>query len=142
MLPDKLIITEGQWAAIVAEARANPGVEICGLLAGKGARVERVYFVPNTSPTPANRFRMDGRDFIAAYLDIEKQDWELTGIFHSHPGSENSGPSQTDVADANYPDALNLIVSVNGDTHASGQVFQIADGEVQEVPLEVAADTT
>ena len=137
MPPSTLRLTQGQLDDIVAQTRANPGIEVCGLLGGQGGMVRRVYPVPNSSPTPAVRFLMDDQTFVTAYFDIEERGWELVAIYHSHPAGAHTDPSPTDVADAGYPEALNLIVTFGSDGDPIARVFQIDGANVREVELEV-----
>jgi proteasome lid subunit RPN8/RPN11 len=139
MPPTTLRLTQRQLDDIVAQARANPGIEVCGLLGGQGAEVKRVYAVPNTSPTPAARFLMDDQSFVTAYFDIEDRGWDLVAIYHSHPAGARTDPSPTDVADAGYPEALNLIVTFGVDGEPVVRVFQIDDGSVREIELEIVS---
>lgn len=137
MHPPTLRLKQSQLDAIVAQARRSPGSEVCGLLGGQGAEVRQVYPVPNASPTPAVRFLMDGQPLVSAMLDIEARGWELVAVYHSHPAGVDAIPSPTDVANANYPEALNLIVSFDGRGEPVMRVFQIGDGLVREAELEI-----
>ena len=134
---DALQIAQDQIGVIVAQAQANPHVEVCGLLGGQGGRVLGVYPVENRSSTPAIHFLMGDQSFVDAYLDIEARGWDLVAIYHSHPVGTQAVPSPTDVANANYPETLNLIVSFDGDGQPVARVFRIIDGQVLEIRLEI-----
>ena len=139
---DVLQITKDQVDVIVAQAQVNPHVEVCGLLGGQGGRALGVYPVENRSPTPAIHFLMGDQSFVDAYLDIEARGWDLVAIYHSHPVGARAVPSPTDVANANYPEALNLIVSFDGDGQPVARAFRISDGQVSEVRLEIVPGET
>lgn len=81
--------------------------EACGLVAGQAGCAQAVYPITNELHSPV-RFRMDPREQLAAFEQIEEHGWELLAIYHSHPDGP-SAPSQTDVAEAYYPEALQLI---------------------------------
>ncbi len=108
-------------------------LEACGLLAGKGCRVESVFFVANAAQSPV-RFRMDPQEQLETFNQIEARGLELVGIFHSHPAGPER-PSPTDVAEAAYP-VVHLIWFVDGETwRARG--FWIEAGRVSEVDLHI-----
>jgi proteasome lid subunit RPN8/RPN11 len=76
-------------------------------------------------------------------LEIERQGWELLGIYHSHPHTQ-AYPSPTDVALAFYPDALYFIVSLADPDQPAVRAFRIVKdeldartGEISEEPIEV-----
>ena len=72
---------------------------------------------------------------IAAILEMEQADWELLGIFHSHPAGPPT-PSPTDVAAAYYPDSAYLICSP-GLVDWQMRAFEIRDGGVREIELRI-----
>lgn len=140
MPPSALRLTRKHLETIVSQARDRPFEEVCGLLGGQGGRVRGVFPVSNNAPTPETRFLMDDQSFIDAYFAIEKQGWELVAIYHSHPVGARSEPSQTDIADAAYPDALNLIVSFGRDGRSIVRAFHIGGGQAREVSVEIVVD--
>jgi proteasome lid subunit RPN8/RPN11 len=142
MPPQSLQLSQSQLDVIIAHARAYPGVEVVGLLGGQGGKVRGVYPLDNNSPSPEVSFLLGDQDFIDAYFDIEKQGWDLLAIYHSHPRGVSARPSPADVAHANYPEALNLIVSVDGRRQPVARVFQIVAGRVREVELNIVPGTT
>ena len=78
---------------------------------------------------------MDPEQQGEALRRIAERGEELLGIYHSHPKAP-AVPSQSDIAQAvHYPDAIRLIVSLDGPTEVGA--FRIADGRVEEVPLQV-----
>jgi [CysO sulfur-carrier protein]-S-L-cysteine hydrolase len=81
--------------------------EACGLLAGNNNQVLAVIPVNNILKS-RTQFRMDPRDQLTEFLNIEKNNWELLGIYHSHPQG-NAYPSETDIAQAYYPDIAYLV---------------------------------
>jgi proteasome lid subunit RPN8/RPN11 len=99
---------------IVAHLRGSLPAEGCGLLAvrpGEGGTVVATRFYPGTnldaSPT---RYTMDPVEVVAAFHDLDANDWSLGAIVHSHPATPPT-PSPTDLREAFYPEALMVIVS-------------------------------
>ena len=81
--------------------------EGCGLLFGRGQRVERVVPIQNAQHSPVH-FRLEPQAQLAAMQEADEQGLELLAIYHSHPrGPEH--PSVTDIEEAAYPQAAYLI---------------------------------
>ena len=97
--------------------------EGCGLLAGVGEKIHEVLPIENKEHSPV-RYRMDPQEQLNAFLYIEEKGWELLGIYHSHP----KGPetlSETDIAEAYYPDAIYVIISqMDGEWIVRGFSYQ------------------
>ena len=58
--------------------------EACGILAGRNETVKAVRPVTNQAHSPV-RFYMEPVELLHALEWIEKQQYELIAIFHSHP---------------------------------------------------------
>ena len=129
-----LVLSPAQWAAIVRHVQSEAPNEACGLLGGKDGVVQRVYPVVNAAHSPWE-YRMEAGAQVRAMLEIESAGWELTGIFHSHPGGPPA-PSATDVAQAYYPDSIYLILAPQAGVWR-GRAFTILAGVVTEFPVEV-----
>ena len=71
----------------------------------------RVIRCANSSPTPAVRYRIDPREQLAAFRAMDAAGEQLFAIYHSHPAS-TPYPSSTDRAEAFYPEALYVLVSL------------------------------
>ncbi len=121
---------------IVAHVRDEAPREACGLLAGRGGGISRVIRCANVHPTPTTRYVIDPREQLKAFRSIDAAGEELVGIYHSHPVSQPY-PSPTDRAEAHYPDAFYILVSLRtGDPEM--RAFRIgADDFVHEIPLAV-----
>jgi proteasome lid subunit RPN8/RPN11 len=101
-------------AQIVEHLRASLPAEGCGLLAvrreeGETAVAARFYPGTNLDASPT-RYTMDPAEVLAAFRDLDANDWSLGAIVHSHPATPPT-PSPTDLREAFYPEALMLIVS-------------------------------
>lgn len=135
MTKNGLILTKDQVREILAYLEAHAPLEACGLLAGKGARVEKALFVRNQAQSPV-RFVMDPHEQLQAFEWIDDHGLDLLGIFHSHPaGPETVSP--TDIAEAAY-EVVHVICSRrDGEWKLRG--FWIEDGKTVEVPLQITA---
>jgi len=88
----------------------------------------------NVHPTPTTRYVIDPREQLKAFRSIDAAGEELIGIYHSHPVSQPY-PSPTDRAEAHYPDAVYVLVSLRTAT-PEVRAFRIgADDFIAEVTL-------
>jgi proteasome lid subunit RPN8/RPN11 len=95
---------------IVAHAQAGYPEEVCGLVAGRDGAALAVCAGRNVSPTPTVAYEMDV-ETLMRMVEWEDAGLELLAIYHSHPQGPE-GPSETDVAQATYPNAAYIIVSL------------------------------
>ncbi|GJQ34078.1 MAG: hypothetical protein JETCAE01_00880 [Anaerolineaceae bacterium] len=129
-----LTITNEQLNKIIAHVDSQLPLEACGLLAGRGSRVESLIEVTNQAQSPV-RYVMDPIEQLKAFEWIESQGLELLGIFHSHPtGPETVSP--TDIADSAYSVVHVVLSRMHGEWRA--RAFWIEDEGHREVPLEVS----
>jgi len=125
-----IVIHASALAAIVAHAREAIPLECCGLLIGDANAVVESVASPNLSGDP-NRYLIDPAVHIAA-LRRARTGWPtVAGFYHSHPRSP-ADPSQTDIAEASYPDLLYLIVGL-GPEPPDVRLFRLADGNFHRV---------
>jgi proteasome lid subunit RPN8/RPN11 len=117
-------------AALIEHARSDFPYEVCGLLAGIGGRLTRHYRIPNAARS-MTFYNMDARELLAAMNDMDDNEWDLLGIYHSHTHTE-AYPSATDVELAFYADAVYLIVSLQDRERPVVRAFDIVDGVVTE----------
>ena len=123
---------------IVRHAHNDFPDECCGIVATNGDHAVKVFPATNIHHSPT-RFEIDGREVIRVLREIEDEGWELGSIYHSHTRTA-AYPSQTDVNfAANWPDVVWLIVSLENREERSVRVFEIADGSIAEVELEVVS---
>lgn len=73
----------------------------------------RVIRCENVAATPAVRYRIEPREQLAAFRSMDAAGEELVAIYHSHPASL-AFPSPIDRAEAFYPDATYVLVSLRG----------------------------
>lgn len=122
---------------ILTHAQHSPENEVCGLIAARNGNPGTVYPVANVAKTPETLFAMDPAAQIDAMRRIRESGEELFAIYHSHPHAP-AEPSARDLDEAAYPEALYLIVSLDTRGVLEMQGFQLRDGQVVRVDLEVA----
>jgi proteasome lid subunit RPN8/RPN11 len=81
-------------------------------------------------------YRLDPKEQLRAFDEIDDEGWDLLAIFHTHTHSE-AYPSETDRAQAFYPEAAYLVMSLSDRANPVLRAFRIADGEVTEEDLRV-----
>ncbi len=114
--------------------RPNEG---CGLIAFEDDAPVQVYPGTNILNSPT-RYRMDDAEVLEAVADMDARGWWLGAIFHSHPTSPPV-PSSTDLQEANWPDALMVIVSFDDD-EPEARAYQVRGQGYVEVAIEVVPD--
>ena len=137
--PLPLRIERRLYSEIVEHLVACLPAEGCGLVAFDGERPVKVYPGANMLRSPT-RYKMPDHEVLNALEEMNQQGWWLGAIYHSHPHSQPI-PSTTDLREANWPDALMLIVSLRTGEPEARAWRVVADGcaEVQiEVPSERA----
>ena len=84
--------------------------------------------------TPTTRYLIDPRDQLRAFRDMDASGEELAAIYHSHPASQPY-PSPTDRSEAQYPDAVYVLVSLRT-AQPEVEAWRIGtDGAVRVVTL-------
>jgi proteasome lid subunit RPN8/RPN11 len=120
---------------MVAHALDGFPNEACGLLAGTGTRAEHFYPMSNADASPVT-YRLDPKEQITVFDEIDEKGWDLLGIFHSHTHSE-AYPSETDRGQAFYPDATYLLVSLQDRANPVLRGYSIRDGEIEEQEVRI-----
>jgi len=116
---------------LISHAQAEAPDEVCGILAGRADRVERVLPVHNTAdsvgaergvfrdresgtPSAGRRgvhYYMDPRDQLRVYNEIDDLGLDVLGYYHSHTHTE-ARPSPTDIRLASDLAAMYVLVSL------------------------------
>jgi proteasome lid subunit RPN8/RPN11 len=122
---------------MVAHAHREFPNEACGLLAGAGdgGRAEHFFPMSNADHSPVT-YRLDPKEQIDTFNEIDEKGWELLGIFHSHTHSE-AYPSETDRGQAFYPEAHYLLVSLQDRANPVLRGYTIRDGEIEEQEVRI-----
>jgi proteasome lid subunit RPN8/RPN11 len=122
---------------ILRHAQQAPAEEVCGLVASRGGVPTHCYPVANVAADRGRRFWMEPHGQVAAMREMRERGEDLFAIYHSHPHSA-AVPSATDVAEAAYPEALYLIVSLDTQGVLELQGYRLAHGDMRRVDLELA----
>lgn len=93
-------------------AQTSPEREVCGLIGAKNGAPTRCYPIGNAASSPSTHFQLDAQGQIDAMRAMRENGEDLFAVFHSHP-SAPAQPSAEDAAQAAYPEALYLIISLN-----------------------------
>ena len=134
---------------LIDHARGAFPNEACGVIVGdrpaaQGGRAIRWEPTANQATSPF-RFEIPPEDLVRLTIATDEADEVFWAIVHSHTHTA-ARPSATDVAQAFYPDALYVLVSLSSDELADGatpmptvRAWRIVDGEAFEVELLVEA---
>jgi proteasome lid subunit RPN8/RPN11 len=131
-------LSKKQVDELINHARECVPREACGILAGKGDKVEKVYKMTNTSEEPENCYFMDPREQLNVMKEIRQQELDLVGIYHSHPASE-ARPSARDIELAFYQDAAYLIISLKDRENPGCRAFKLKDKNIEEIKLSIVS---
>ena len=116
---------------IIAHAREDAPDEVCGLLAGRDGRSERVYRMENAAHSPL-RFEVEPLEVMRTLEAIDEAGLEVTALYHSHTRTA-AYPSQTDVTFAEaWPGTPWIIVGL-ADGEAEVRTFRIDGADVAEL---------
>jgi desampylase len=119
-------------AEMVRHAREAAPAECCGLLLGHGDTIVEAVRTRNIAAVPT-RFLIDPKDHIDRRRDARQRGLDVIGFYHSHPRSP-ALPSETDRAEATYPNHLYFIVSLAAD-EPDVRLFRCAEGNFLPVPF-------
>jgi proteasome lid subunit RPN8/RPN11 len=158
---DRLVFPEDLRQQLIAHALEGAPDEVCGMLAGRDGRIERVFRVRNVAdevtpdqhmfvdrvthePTAGRRpvhYYMDPLDQLRVYREIDDLELDVLAYYHSHTHTE-ARPSPTDVRLARDPTALWVLVSLEHRDNPDVRAWRVEKtdpmdetGQVTEVSL-------
>jgi [CysO sulfur-carrier protein]-S-L-cysteine hydrolase len=111
--------------------------EACGIVGGLEGRSVRVFPVENILHS-RTRFKMEPESQLRVLLELEQNGQDLLAIYHSHPDGPPH-PSETDIAEAYYPEAAAVIWFRHGEEWRC-RAFKIQDNQVVELILHLIRD--
>ena len=120
---------------IVEQALREFPNEACGVIAADSGVPVRVYPMTNADASPAT-YRLDGREQLLVFNELDERGWDLWAIYHSHTHSD-AYPSDTDRRQAFYPDSRYLVLSLEDREDPLLRSFFIRDGKVEEEELTI-----
>lgn len=128
----KIFITKDHLSEIIAIAKQCAPNEACGIIAGEGSTIKKIYEISNSLQSPVE-YLMDAAEMVEVFWEIEKKSWDTVAFFHSHPTSP-AIPSLTDLQNNYYPDTPYLIVGCE-EKIWTVRVFYLNRIDFQEIPL-------
>jgi proteasome lid subunit RPN8/RPN11 len=121
---------------MIEQARDEFPNEACGLIAADGGSPVRVFRMRNADESPVT-YRLDPREQLQVFNELDDRGWELYAIYHSHTASP-AYPSPTDVRLAFYPEARYLLISL-AEEEPVVRGYRILDGDITEEEVRVSA---
>jgi proteasome lid subunit RPN8/RPN11 len=106
--------------------------ECCGLLLGKGSRIDEAVRTPNLRASPS-AYLIDPAAHFACLRRVRAEGRQIVGAYHSHTHSP-AVPSASDRRESHYPEFVHVIVSLEGD-RAELRAFAISADSYEELPL-------
>lgn len=111
--------TRAAYDEIVFHAYSGDEEEVCGVLAGshgtdgEASVVTRTHETENAAETPAVRYLIDAEEQFEVIEAVEDDGLDVVGFYHSHPAGPTR-PSETDAAQAAWPDHSYVICALDG----------------------------
>lgn len=127
-----------QAQRLVSAAREGAPHEVCGVLLGRNGVVEEIVLLANVDPNPLDGHLADAAELVQTLSSAHQRGYELVSVFHSHPSAPPI-PSARDIREANYPEALALIISLAAETPEMS-AWRILDGRVSRAQLLIQSD--
>ena len=119
---------------MLAEARSQPTMECCGVLAGRGGIIFEVLPARNALQS-ATAYEIAPEELFVLFRRIREEGLDHLGIYHSHPRGDNY-PSATDIEQAYYPETSYFILSPQTNFQSPVRAFRILEGHVYELSVE------
>jgi proteasome lid subunit RPN8/RPN11 len=129
-----LVLSSAVRRAVIGHARRDWPMECCGFLIGSRRAV--CFAMPAINVAKSRtRYRIDDRAHVELRRVLRRVSptLEIRGIYHSHPVGA-AVPSETDLAEAFYPEWVHVIVGLGG-RRASMRAYWIRGGRAFVVPL-------
>ncbi len=127
-----ITVTYDQWEQMHAHVSQEDPLEACGLIGGLNGKTLEIFPVANILKS-SHRFQIDPSEQFRIFNLLETKSWDLLAIYHSHPHGPSS-PSPTDITEAAYPNAANLIWSKQA-ANWGCKAFIISANGFQEMPM-------
>ena len=135
-MPNAVGVRAGIVEEMLRHTRSEPGVECCGLLAGAGGVITRIFPAKNALASPT-AYEVAPQELFQLFRRMREEELEHLGIYHSHPATENV-PSPRDIELAAYPNEAYFIISPLPAAPNPVRAFSIRDGRVEELEIVIA----
>ena len=123
---------------MISQARQDVPVEACGILAGRGGRVEKFYKMTNADQS-STHYSMLPEEQFEIIKDIRRGGLEMLGIYHSHPATP-ARASVEDVRLALTQDVKYVILSLQDANQPVIKAFAIKNEKVTEIPVRITEE--
>ena len=128
-----ITLTESQKQQLVEHAeKFNPN-ESCALLFGREENdkvtIDEIFLATNIEESPIN-FTISNEELLKGYKIAEEKNFEVVGIFHSHPNSD-AIPSPTDKKFMHSNPVVWVIYSGNNKNFRA----YLLDSEIMEISI-------
>ncbi|MBF0382201.1 MAG: M67 family metallopeptidase [Magnetococcales bacterium] len=120
---------------ILGHAQRSAPAECVGILSGNDRDITGWHPLKN-SLDQNNRFLADPEQQIELFKTLRQQNRDVVAIYHSHPTSPPV-PSELDIAQSEYPNALYLIVSLDTEGCIEINGYRINNGKAVEESLTI-----
>ena len=136
-----LKIKQSDYNRMIHHLKTEYPNEGCGILAGKGGEVARVFTMTNADQSPSS-FGVDPKELLMVSKEIRQTGLEVMAVFHSHVATQ-AYPSRRDceAAAVTYPDASYVVVSLAQFDRPLARSFKIHGDMVQEEELSVVSES-
>jgi proteasome lid subunit RPN8/RPN11 len=118
---------------MLQEARREPKIECCGLLAGRDAIITTIFPARNALGS-ATVYEIDPRELFRSFRRMREEGLRHLGQYHSHPAGENV-PSPSDIEQAYYPEQPHFILSPLTGAANPIRAFLIDRSSVRELDI-------
>jgi [CysO sulfur-carrier protein]-S-L-cysteine hydrolase len=133
MSDDVIFVVASAFERLLAEARREPEVECCGLLAGHDGVITTVFPARNFLAS-ASAYEIEPSELFALFRRMRVEGLDHLGIYHSHPRGDNR-PSPRDIERAFYPDAAYFILTPQAGVERPVRAFHIANAQARELTI-------
>lgn len=119
---------------MLLNARREPQIECCGLLAGREDIITTIFPAQNALASGV-AYEIAPRELFALFRSMRERGLVHLGLYHSHPNGENI-PSPRDIDQAYYPGRPYFIISPREGAPNPVRAFLVRDGVVKEMQIE------
>lgn len=126
-----ILIPKEIFDEMLAHCKENYPKEACGILAGNGNEVKKIYKMINIENSPVS-YMLDSKEQFRVMKEIRQENLSMLAIYHSHPTSMPY-PSAKDVELAFYDVAYIIISLISEEPIAKG--YSIKSGCIKEINI-------